>query len=217
MCGNAQIQNSNFINKVAVNLDKAFSNVCENQFQQVPVQWIIKGLEPYKLAFGSISCHRRLALSTGHHLAENHADAHFPAAGQEYSFVIAEEVFLASERNYVAVVIQLKCDQLRSEFPPDRISGVNGSVLFAANSIVHAVSLIEIISVNLVAGAEDMRQLMQKNVLQLCRMTRYVCAQKDSVRVVSCADECRGVKVKIGALLGINDSALSRNHTSNKA
>ena len=37
-----------------------------------------------------------------------------------------------------------------------------------------------LISVNLVAGADDMRQLMQKNVLQLCRMTRYVCAQKDS-------------------------------------
>ena len=41
---------------------------------------------------------------------------------------------------------------------------------------------------------------MQKNVLQLCRMTRYVCAQKDSVRAVSCADECRGVKVKIAVL-----------------
>ena len=41
---------------------------------------------------------------------------------------------------------------------------------------------------------------MQKNVLQLCRMTRYVCAQKDSVRAVSCADECSGVKVKIAVL-----------------
>ena len=44
---------------------------------------------------------------------------------------------------------------------------------------VHAVSLIEIISAKLIAGAENMRQLMQKNVLQRCRMTRYVCAQKD--------------------------------------
>ena len=42
--------------------------------------------------------------------------------------------------------------------------------------------------------------LMQKNVLQLCRMTRYVCAQKDSVRAISCADECRGVKVKRAVL-----------------
>ena len=41
---------------------------------------------------------------------------------------------------------------------------------------------------------------MQKNVLQLCRMTRYICAQKDSVRAVSCADECSGVKVKIAVL-----------------
>ncbi|CAN4014750.1 tail fiber assembly protein, partial [Dysosmobacter welbionis] len=87
-----------------------------------------------------------------------------------------------------------------NQFPPDCITGVNGSVLFAAYGIVHAVSLKEIISVNLVAGAEDMRQLMQKNVFQLCRMTRYVCAQKDSVRAVSCADECRGVKVKIAVL-----------------
>ena len=31
-----------------------------------------------------------LALSTGHRLAENHADAHFSVAGQEFSFVIAE-------------------------------------------------------------------------------------------------------------------------------
>ena len=121
----------NVRNKVAVDHDKVFSNVCKNQFQQVLVQWIIKGLEPRKLAFGSVPCHRRLALSTGHRLAENHADAHFPVAGQEFSFVIAEKVFLASERNYVAVVIQLKCNQLRREFPPDRISGVNGSVLFA--------------------------------------------------------------------------------------
>ena len=107
MCGDAQVQNSNFINKVAVNLDKAFSNMCENQFQQIPVHWIIKGLEPCKLAFGSVPCHGRFALSTGHRLAENHADAHFPVAGQEFSFVIAEKVFLASERNYVAVVIKL--------------------------------------------------------------------------------------------------------------
>ena len=54
------------------------------------LQWIIKGLEPCKLAFGSVPCHGRFALSTGHRLAENHADAHFPVAGQEFSFVIAE-------------------------------------------------------------------------------------------------------------------------------
>ena len=34
------------------------------------------------------------------------------------------------------------------------------------------ISFIEVVSAKLVAGAEDMRQLMQKNVLQLCRMTR---------------------------------------------
>ena len=61
-----------------------------NQFQQVPVQRIIKGLEPRKLAFGNVPCHRRFALSTGHCLTENHADAHFSVAGQEFSFVIAE-------------------------------------------------------------------------------------------------------------------------------
>ena len=45
-----------------------------------------------------------------------------------------------------------------------------------------------------------MRQLMQKNVFQLCRMTRYVCPQQDSVNAVFFADEGRGVKVKIAVL-----------------
>ena len=57
-----------FIDKVAVDYDKVFSNVCKNQFHQVPVQWIIKGLEPRKLAFGSVPCHRRFALSPSHSL-----------------------------------------------------------------------------------------------------------------------------------------------------
>ena len=69
-----------------------------------------------------------------------------------------------------------------------------------ADGIVHAVSLIEIISVKLVAGAENMRQLMQKNVLQHCRMTRNVCPQQDSVNAVSLADEGGGVKVEIAIL-----------------
>ena len=39
---------------------------------------------------GMTSPDRRFALSTGHCLTENHADAHFSVAGQEFSFVIAE-------------------------------------------------------------------------------------------------------------------------------
>ena len=50
-------------------------------------------------------------------------------------------IILASKRNYIAVVIQLKCNQLRNQFPPDRITGVNGSVLFAADaSLLCAIS-----------------------------------------------------------------------------
>ncbi len=45
-----------------------------------------------------------------------------------------------------------------------------------------------------------MRQLMQKNVLQHCRMTRNVCPQQDSVNAVSLADEGGGVKVEIAIL-----------------
>ena len=41
---------------------------------------------------------------------------------------------------------------------------------------------------------------MQKNVLQLCRMTRNVCPQQDSVRAVFFANESGSVKVKIAVL-----------------
>ena len=41
---------------------------------------------------------------------------------------------------------------------------------------------------------------MQKNVLQLCRMTRYVCPQQDPVHTVFFANESRSVKVKIAVL-----------------
>ena len=45
-----------------------------------------------------------------------------------------------------------------------------------------------------------MRQLMQKNVLQLCWITCNVCPQQDSVHAVFFADEGGGVKVKIAVL-----------------
>ena len=70
------------------------------------------------------------------------------------------------------------------ERPIFSLAGVDCAVFFAAQGAVHAVAFIKAFPTQLVAGAKNMRQLVQQDVIERCRSAFNIRAQEDAVHAV---------------------------------
>ena len=134
-------------------------------------------------------------------MSKDHTDSHFPITIFKLFHVVAQDVLLVFKSENKAVVIHLKSYEFRNQFTPDCITGVDRTVFFTAQSIIHAVAFVKAVSAKLVVGAEDMRQLMQQDVIERCRGAFNICTQKDPVyAVLAFTNKGRSVKVEIAIL-----------------